>query len=268
MGNYPGGMTRRLAITIALYIERFGVWPVEARLSPLALWWIARSLDETHFTALAERLKLRVTKHSLMAVGGPPGHQIYTQEVHPNWETVDRVERELGHDLASWIHDDPELIHSLLIGEFGDEPRFHRFFIAELLAWTDLARTLGIWHFNARPVVSQSPLDGLFDFRLDAPKGPPDYLDIWLRRRPKARYEAQADTASTSRHIYVLLDGTRPDWPEADGTIWIMRSDLVAAVASTASSLAGDALGDLARAYSARLVMGAPLTQTDEDLTV
>ena len=43
MANAPNRMTRRLAITIAAYIERHGNWPNEARLSAESLYWVARS---------------------------------------------------------------------------------------------------------------------------------------------------------------------------------------------------------------------------------
>jgi hypothetical protein len=96
MANGPNRMTRRLAITIAAFITRYGVWPSEARLSPWALYWIAQSLDEGHFARLADRLKMRVTKHADIAVGGPGGHVVYLKHEDPPIVTVERVERELG----------------------------------------------------------------------------------------------------------------------------------------------------------------------------
>jgi hypothetical protein len=254
-------MTRRLAITIAAYIDRYGAWPHEVRLSSMALWWIARSLDEKHFALLATRLKLRVTKHSDIAVGGPAGHLVYGKEGESRSETVDWVERELGLDLASRSHDDPVWIHQALVAEFGAYRHLHRLVIGELLKWTDLGAELGL---DGHPSVSVAPLGGLFDFRLDYPDRPPAFLDIWPPTR--VHYQQQADAAPASRRIYILLlpDGARPDWPEADGATWILRPELVEAVALTAFSLGGDAFGDLARAYSARLSAGASRAETDE----
>ena len=253
MGNYPSPMTRRLAITIALYIERFGAWPDEVRLSSDALYWIAKGLDQEHFTALADRLKLRVTRHTLFAVGGSAGHQVYTQKVHPHQETVERVERELGHDIESRIHDEPASIHREIIDEFGGERCFHRLLIGELIRWGDLGPALGIWHLAALPVVTRLPIGGLFDLRLDRPTGPPDYLDIWLRRPTRGRYEQQVAAATGCNRIYLLVVGARPDWPGADDATWILREEFLTAIASRASGLGGDALGDLTRAYSERL---------------
>lgn len=103
MANAPNRMTRRLAITVAAYIERHGNWPTEARLSPESLYWVARTLDLDHFARLAERLKLRVTKHSDIAVGGKAGHLVYppAADDHPHESSIDRVEDELGSRTSS-----------------------------------------------------------------------------------------------------------------------------------------------------------------------
>ena len=66
---------------------------------------------------------------------------------------------------------------------------------------------------------------------------------------------------------HLLVGGTRPEWPEANGTIWILRSDLVKAVESISFGLAGDVLGDLARAYSASLSASASRAGPGEDGT-
>ncbi len=93
----PGNrMTRRLAITIALYIERFHAWPREVSLSASALYYIAQGMHMEEFEGFAARLKMRVTKHADIAVGGAEGHLTYGQLEHPRPETIDRVERDLG----------------------------------------------------------------------------------------------------------------------------------------------------------------------------
>lgn len=96
----PGNrMTRRLAITIAIYIERFHVWPREVRLSASALYYIANGMRVEEFERLAGRLRMRVTKHAEIAVGGPEGHLTYEQKDVPSEATINGVEHEL--DLAS-----------------------------------------------------------------------------------------------------------------------------------------------------------------------
>jgi hypothetical protein len=92
LANYT---TRRLAITIALFLEHFGEWPTEIRLSSDSLYWTVLGLTQDEFSELATRFKIRVTKHADIAVGSTRGRQLYTQDVHPSGETVDAVEQEL-----------------------------------------------------------------------------------------------------------------------------------------------------------------------------
>ena len=96
MSSTGNRTTRRLAITIALYIEQFHVWPREVRLSASALYYIVQGMRVEEFEGLASRLRVRVTKHAEIAVGGAEGHLIYSQVEHPRLETIEGVERDLG----------------------------------------------------------------------------------------------------------------------------------------------------------------------------
>jgi hypothetical protein len=63
-------MTHKLAITIALYIERFHTWPVELRLSASSLYDVVLGMGRETFEALARRVKIRVAKPADIAVDG------------------------------------------------------------------------------------------------------------------------------------------------------------------------------------------------------
>lgn len=256
MANAPNRMTRRLAITIAAYLERHGEWPVEARLSPTTLYWIAKTLDEDHFARLADRLKLRVTKHSDIAIGGSAGHLVYPPADHPHEDLIDRVERELGFTDVEF-DPPPTVLVDLVASLYGQEV-FHQLVLQELLGFSDLAQQLGIWQYAQPPAVVYEPRRGLFDLGLaqfaagaDAPVEVYLELKVWSQLEA-GQFQRQRDGAGSVSVAYLLLGPTFFRWQHLPGFRFIGLSELAEAVSSIGRSYGGS-VGDLARAYGARL---------------
>jgi hypothetical protein len=71
----------RLAMSIAVYHQRFGVWPTHARLKAPYFWDIAHIVGPDGLARLAELMELRTTKNTGdgtgISVGGSRGVQQY-----------------------------------------------------------------------------------------------------------------------------------------------------------------------------------------------
>ena len=263
MANAPNRMTRRLAITIAAYIERHGNWPTEARLSAESLYWVARTLDVDHFARLAERLKLRVTKHSDIAVGGKAGHLVYppAADHHPHENSIERVEAELGFT-DSELDPPPQSLVDLTASLYGQEV-FHQLVLQELLALSDLAERLGIWHYSQMPAVVYEPRRGLFDLGLTQFTGggaekPIEVLlelKVWSQLESD-QFESQRAGAGDTPVVYLLLGPTYFRWRHLASPRFIGLAEVAEAVDGVAQRATGG-VGELARAYGARLTKEA-----------
>jgi hypothetical protein len=256
MANAPNRMTRRMAITVAAYIARHGEWPVEARLSSTALHWIAKTLDEDHFARLADRLKLRVTKHSDIAVGGSAGHLVYPPAEHPHEDLIDRVERELGFTDVEF--DQPPMVLVDLVASLYGQEVFHQLVLQELFGFSDLAQRLGIWHYTQPPAVVYEPRRGLFDLGLaqfaegaDAPVEVYLELKVWSQLEAE-QFRRQHEGAGSVPVVYLLVGPTFFRWQHLPAPRFIGLSELAEAVSSIGQGYGGS-VGDLARAYGARL---------------
>jgi hypothetical protein len=249
-------MTRRLAITIASYVSRYGTWPTEARLSAESLYWVVHAIDAEHFERLSERLKLRVTKHSDIAVGGPAGHVVYAANEELSTDIVKRVERELGFDENSF--DPPSATLVELIGSLFGQEVFHQLVLQELLASSDLAQRLGIWAGVQPPVVVYEPRRGLFDLGLAmfAP-GAEGQVEVYLELKVGSHLEAgqlqrQRDGAGQAPRVYLLLGATYFRWRDLGDATVLGLVELAAAVTEVGGSFTGS-VGELARVYGDRL---------------
>lgn len=256
MGSAPSRMTRRLAITIASYISRYGSWPTEARLSAEALHSVVHTLDEEHFGRLADRLKLRVTKHSDIAVGGSAGHLVYDPSEGLSADLIERVERELGfNDL---IFDPPsQTLADLTASLYGQEV-FHQLVLQELLALSDLGFRLGIWDQTQPPTVVYEPRRGLFDLGLakfapgvDSPVEALIELKVASHLEP-GQLERQREGASNTHRVYLLLGSTYFRWRDLPDATVLGLTDVAAAVTAVGAEYTGTT-GELARVYGERL---------------
>lgn len=256
MGNAPNRMTRRLAITIAGYISRFGAWPTEARLSADALYWLAQTLDQEHFDRLANRLKLRVTKHSDIAVGGSAGHSVYDPSQGLSAALIERVERELAFD--ELIFDPPsKALVDLTASLYGQEV-FHQLVLQELFALTDLGSRLGIWDDVQPPTVLYEPRRGLFDLGLAKFAGGSESpVEVFIELKVGShleigQIERQREGADGARRAYLLLGPTYFRWRDLTEATVLGLTEVAAAVASVGTTFTGST-GELARVYGDRL---------------
>lgn len=256
MTNHPSPMTRRLAITIAAYVERHGAWPTEARVSAFVLHSLAKTLDVGHFQALADRLKLRVTKHSDIAVGGTAGHLVYPPEVYPADGRIEAVERELAFtDVA--FDPTPQSLVDLTASLFGQEV-FHQLVLQELLALSDLAERLGIWTYAQAPSVVYEPRRGLFDLGLtrfgDGENPIELYLELKVWSQLEAeQFERQRAGAGDVPVVYLLLGPTYFRWKHMSAPRFIGLTEVAEAVSDVGQRFT-NSTGELARAYGARLI--------------
>ena len=71
----------RLAMCIAVYYQRFGVWPTHARLTAPYLWDITHIVGSAGLARLADLMEIRTTRDTGdgtgISVGGPRGVQRY-----------------------------------------------------------------------------------------------------------------------------------------------------------------------------------------------
>ncbi len=225
-------------------------------MSAEALYWVARTLDEEHFGRLADRLKLRVTKHSDIAVGGFGGHLVYDPGESLTEGMIERVERELGFDEIVF-DPPPQTLVELAASMYGQEV-FHQLVLQELLASSDLASRLGIWDKIQPPTVVYEPRRGLFDLGLaeftsgvDSPVSVLIELKVGSHLEP-GQLERQRHGAGNVRRVYLLLGPTYFRWRNlSDGTV-LGLTDVATAVASVGAAYTGST-GELARVYGARL---------------
>jgi hypothetical protein len=61
---------RRLLTACAVYRQKYGEWPVQARLNALAMYDLAQLFDPKSFERLAAHLELRTLDHIDITVGG------------------------------------------------------------------------------------------------------------------------------------------------------------------------------------------------------
>jgi hypothetical protein len=267
MANAPNRMTRRLAIAIASYIVRHGDWPTEARLSSEALYWVVETLDPDHFARLADRLELRVTKRSDITVGGAAGHVIYPGPQEPNFDVVERVERELGFD--ELIFDPPSQTLIDLTGSLFGQEVFHQLILQELLASTDLAQRLGIWEHAQPPTVVYEPRSGLFDLGLaQFAGGSESPVEVYIELKVGShlepdQFERQREGAGNVRRVYLLLGPTYFRWRHVGAAIFLRLDDFAAAINSVGASYTGGS-GELgAGLWRAPRPRGATLVAAD-----
>jgi hypothetical protein len=256
MGNAPNRMTRRLAITIASYISRYGAWPTEARLSAIALYWVVQTLDEKHFGRLANRLKVRTTKHSDIAVGGSAGHLVYDSSESLPEGMVEDVEHELGFDELAFDPPSRTLVE-LTASLYGQEV-FHQLVLQELLALSDLGSRLGIWDQIQPPTVVYEPRRGLFDlglakFARDVDGSVEVLIELKVASHLEpGQLERQRQGAGNARRVYLLLGPTYFRWRDLPDATVLGLSDVATAVTGVGAKYTGTT-GELARAYGKRL---------------
>ena len=91
----------RLAICIAQYHARFGVWPTHARFAAPYLWSIAHVVGPMGFERLADLMELRTERRSDeeggISVGGREGVQRYERVDH------DRLSEESLREAWDWL---------------------------------------------------------------------------------------------------------------------------------------------------------------------
>lgn len=91
----PNGVDKnliRLAIACAAFRARYGEWPQEARLAPVAIWDFGNLLDSENFERLCERLRIRSTNHAHLAVGNAKHHVVYGDSgPHPSPDQIDEA---------------------------------------------------------------------------------------------------------------------------------------------------------------------------------
>lgn len=87
---------QRLVMACAVYRQRFGEWPTQARLGPGYLHSIAHILDERQFARLALHLELRTMDGDEISVGGK-GVQRYGDVDH------DRLDDEMVDKAHEWL---------------------------------------------------------------------------------------------------------------------------------------------------------------------
>jgi hypothetical protein len=257
MGNAPNRMTRRLAITIASYISRFGAWPTEARLSPDALYLLVQTLDREHFDRLANRLKLRLTRDSDIAVGGSAGHLVYDPSEGLSAAVIESVERELAFDELTF--DPPsEALIDLTASLYGQEV-FHQLVLQELLARTDLGSRLGIWDDDVQPpTVLYEPRRGLFDLGLAKFAGGTESpVEVFIELKvgshlEMGQVERQREGADGARRAYLLLGPTYFRWRDLTEATVLGLTEVASAVGSVGATYTGS-IGELARVYGDRL---------------
>jgi hypothetical protein len=105
----PNGVDKnliRLAAACAEFRARYGAWPDEARLAPIAIWDFGQLFDIENFERLFAVLRIRATKHAHIAVGNSQHHVVYEKlETNPTPNQIDealawlavRVRPELAH---------------------------------------------------------------------------------------------------------------------------------------------------------------------------
>ena len=101
MPNGDAKNLARLAICIAVYQARFGVWPTHARFGAPYLWDIAHIVGPVGFERLAGLMELRTEIRSGeeggISVGGREGVQRYERVDH------DRVSEESLRETWEWL---------------------------------------------------------------------------------------------------------------------------------------------------------------------
>lgn len=80
-----------------MYRERYGQWPSDAWLMPIALWEIANLADADSFRSITGHLELHTRDGMGLTVGGPDGKVEYGQEsFNFGWEAVEAAGEWLG----------------------------------------------------------------------------------------------------------------------------------------------------------------------------
>jgi hypothetical protein len=106
MPNGAEGNVFRLAYACALFKKRHGAWPTEARVEPRVLWDYGQVLDEENFGRLCSLLRLRSTKHGMIAVGTPKAHLVYDGMQHNlEQQEIDEAWNWLGLRIIYGDHD-------------------------------------------------------------------------------------------------------------------------------------------------------------------
>ena len=260
MSNAPSAMTRRLAIAIASYIEHQGQWPAEARLSAFVLHSLASVLDPDHFGRLADRLKLRVTKHADITVGGQAGHMVYPPSEPPDPDLVAQVEHDLG--FSDLIFDAPSQTLVELTDLLYRQEVFHQLALGALLGFSDLAQRLGLWTYGQSPWVTHEPRRGLFDlglsqFSLHDDRPVEVYLELKVGSHLEPeQFERQQAGAGLARTAYILLGPTYYRWSHLSTPTFVGLPEVASAVRAVGDTHTGT-IGELARVYGARLAQDA-----------
>jgi hypothetical protein len=99
MPNGDDKNLRRLQMACAVYRQKYGAWPTQARFGAFYLWNLAGILDDENFARLASRLELRTSKSdsATISVGGV-GVVVYEDVDHSRLDsdTLDLAVQWLG----------------------------------------------------------------------------------------------------------------------------------------------------------------------------
>lgn len=164
-------------------------------------------------------------------------------------------------------------IDLLLMRGWGQEV-IHQLVLRELFAETDLANRLELWSRPTHPRVVYEPLRGLFDLALADGRDLRVLIELKaateVGENQRGRQLANAAEAGATR-VYILLGVGFWAITKEPGVRYIGLPELGEAVAAVAQGQMG-ALGELARAYAARLRMATdlwvrPLDRANSDPT-
>ncbi len=101
----PNGVTKnlvRLEMACAMYHQRFGSWPSEARMAPVMLWDIAHLVELESFESIASHLALHTRPDLGLTVSGLEGAVEYGQEEFTGgYEETQRAAQWLGAEVRS-----------------------------------------------------------------------------------------------------------------------------------------------------------------------
>lgn len=140
---------------------------------------------------------------------------------------------------------------------------FHQLALQELLALSDLAERLGVWHYSQVPAVVYEPRRGLFDLgptQLTA-GGAENPIEVLLELKvwsqlDSDQFERQRAGAGDVPAVYLLLGPTYFRWRHLPSPRFIGLAEVAEAVNGVAQRFPGG-IGELARAYGARLTKKA-----------